>query len=210
MPGLAANSKIFDRIRLPIEQFELHYLEWIMPTSIDESIEKYAKRMCEYITEKECVLIGVSFGGILVQEMSKIITIKQLIIISSIKNNRELPKRLQLAKVTKAYKLFPKNNLSSLENIVSKVFGKMAQKRIEQYRIFLSVRNPLYLKWAIYTSLHWKQEESLSNILHIHGTQDHIFPIKNISNCNEIEGGTHVMILNRAKEISSVLLNSLN
>lgn len=155
-------------------------------------------------------MIGVSFGGILVQEMSKIITIKQLIIISSIKNNRELPKRLLLAKVTKAYKLFPKNNLSPLENIVSKLFGKKAQKRIEQYRIFLSVRDPLYLKWAIYTSLHWKQENEIPNIIHIHGTQDHIFPINNISNCIEIENGTHVMILNRANEINSVLLNSLN
>ena len=112
--------------------------------------------------------------------------------------------------VLRLYKLFPKNNITTIENLISKVFGKITQKRIEQYRIFLSVRNPLYLKWAIYNALHWKQKETLSNILHIHGTQDHIFPIKNISNCIEIKGGTHVMILNKAKEISSVLLNSLN
>ena len=36
MPGMAANSKIFDFISLP-ENFNIHYLEWEMPIG-DESI----------------------------------------------------------------------------------------------------------------------------------------------------------------------------
>ena len=121
MPGLAANSKIFEYTSLPEDLFELHYLAWILPTSIDETIESYAKRMCEFIQEKNPVLIGVSFGGILVQEMSKIIHVQKVIIISSIKNNSELPKRLQLAKVTKTYKLFPANHISNIESFISLV-----------------------------------------------------------------------------------------
>ena len=209
MPGLAANSKIFEYTSLPEDLFELHYLAWILPTSIDETIESYAKRMCEFIQEKNPVLIGVSFGGILVQEMSKIIHVQKVIIISSIKNNSELPKRLQLAKVTKTYKLFPANHISNIESFISLVFSTMAQKRIAQYRMFLSVRDPLYLNWAIHHVLHWNQTETLSNVIHIHGTKDEIFPIKNILNCIEIEDGSHIMILNKGKKISTILINKL-
>ena len=46
----------------------------------------------------------------------------------------------------------------------------------------------------------------MPNIVHIHGNNDGIFPIKHIKNCIVIEGGTHVMILNKAKEISKLLL----
>jgi hypothetical protein len=209
MPGLAANSKIFEYTSLPEDLFELHYLAWILPTSIDETIESYAKRMCEFIQEKNPVLIGVSFGGILVQEMSKIIHVQKVIIISSIKNNSELPKRLQLAKVTKTYKLFPANHISNIESFISLVFSTMAQKRITQYRMFLSVRDPLYLNWAIHHVLHWNQTETLSNVIHIHGTKDEIFPIKNILNCIKIEDGSHIMILNKGKKISTILINKL-
>ena len=64
MPGLAASSKIFDYISLPKEKYELHFLEWLIPESFDESLEHYTKRLLEKVTEPNPVLIGVSFGGI--------------------------------------------------------------------------------------------------------------------------------------------------
>ena len=45
VPGLGANSTIFKYIKLPEEQFEMHFLEWLIPASKDESISSYAKRM---------------------------------------------------------------------------------------------------------------------------------------------------------------------
>ena len=79
VPGLAASIEIFENIKLPKEQFEMHYLEWILPLH-HETIKNYAKRMCEGITHENCVLVGVSFGGIMVQEMSEIIKTQKVII----------------------------------------------------------------------------------------------------------------------------------
>ena len=31
MPGLAAGPTIFENIKLPEDQFEMHFLEWILP-----------------------------------------------------------------------------------------------------------------------------------------------------------------------------------
>lgn len=205
VPGLAADTKIFERISLPEEHFELHFLDWMPPTSIDESIQDYAQRLCVKIQHKNPLLIGVSFGGIMVQEMSKIIDCKKIIIISSVKNNKEFPKRLKLAQITKAYKLFPSKVIANIESYERYFFNDYLKKRAELYKIYLSVRNKEYLQWAIYNVLHWKQEESIPGILHIHGKKDEVFPIKYIKNAIEIDNGTHVMILTKAKTISEIL-----
>ena len=47
------------------------------------------------------------------------------------------------------------------------------------------------------------------NITHIHGTNDHVFPIKNIKNCIEIEDGTHSMIITKAKKLSKIIHETL-
>ncbi len=104
MPGLAASSTIFERIALSTDTFEIILLEWILPES-KESLKHYAQRMAEKVTHKNAVLIGVSFGGVLVQEMAQFLTLRKLIIISSVKSNVELPLRMKIAKTTKAYKL---------------------------------------------------------------------------------------------------------
>lgn len=210
MPGLGASSKIFDFISLPKDQFELHYLEWVLPISEAETITELSKRLCESITEKNCVLVGVSFGGIMVQEMSKIVNPKKIIIISSIKSSLELPKRLRIAKITKAYKLFPENSINAIADFAKKHFPNLAKKKVEQFNMYLSVRDPLYLKWAVYNVLHWKETYLIPNLYHIHGTKDEIFPSKHISDYIPIENGTHAMILNKAKQINEILIKLLS
>ena len=202
VPGLAANSKIFERISLDNNLFECHFLEWKMPLSKSESIQSYTQRMCKEIKHENPVLIGVSFGGIMAQEMSKIITTKKVIIISSVKSNLEFPNRFKFAKHSKVYKLFPSKIISNIEAYEKCFFGDFLKKRAELYKTYMSVRNPDYLHWAIACVLHWQQTKIPSEITHIHGTKDGVFPIKNISNCIEIENGTHAMILTKAKKIS--------
>jgi len=85
----------------------------------------------------------------------------------------------------------------------------MAKKRIDLYKKYLSMRDEKYLPWAIHNLLNWQQAEPLPNVVHIHGSSDGVFPIKHIKNCNVIEGGTHIMILNKAKKISNLLVDSI-
>ncbi len=210
VPGLAASSKIFEYLKLPNETFELHFLEWLMPLSENEKIEDYAKRMAQLVREENPVLIGVSFGGIMVQEMSKHLNAKKVILISSVKNRNELPKRLKVIQKTWVYKLFPSKSINNIEDFSKYAFGDFAKKRVKLYKEYLSVRNSNYLNWAIYNVLHWKQKKTLKNIIHIHGTEDHVFPIKHIKNCITIDKGTHVMILNKANTISKIITQVLN
>ncbi|WP_396163308.1 alpha/beta hydrolase [Flavobacterium sp.] len=199
MPGLAASPTIFENIKLPEDQFEMHFLEWFLP-NYKESIESYALRMAEKIQDENPVLVGVSFGGVLVQEIAKHIKTQKVIIISSVKSNTEFPSRFKVAKTTKAYKLIPTQLLADIEKLVKYAFGdNIVAKRLKLYEKYLSVRDKQYLDWAIETILCWNQKKGNESVIHIHGDADEVFPIKNIENCIVIKGGTHIMIINKFK-----------
>ena len=205
MPGLAASSTIFENIQLPHDQFEMYFLEWFLPND-KESIESYAQRMTEKIQHENPVLVGVSFGGVLVQEMAKQMKVRKVIIISSVKSNTEFPPRFKVAKATKAYKLIPTQLLADIEKLVKYAFGdNIVVKRLKLYEKYLSVRDKQYLDWAIETILCWNQKEANESLIHIHGDADEVFPIKYIEKCIVVKGGTHIMIINKFKWLNENL-----
>ncbi|AUP80813.1 alpha/beta hydrolase family protein [Flavivirga eckloniae] len=198
MPGMAANPTIFEYIELPKNQFEIHWLEWMLPLE-DESLSDYALRMVNNIKHDNVVLIGVSFGGVLVQEMSKHIQVKKLIIISSVKSMHELPTHMILAKKTKAYAFVPTQLAGNIELLAKYALGGSVKKRLDLYKKYLSVNDSRYLSWAIKQIVCWNQNDILPGVVHIHGDKDLVFPIKNITNCITIKNGTHIMIINKYK-----------
>lgn len=193
MPGLAANPLIFERIKLDAALFDVHYLEWEIPKS-KETLEDYAKRIALHIKEEKPVLIGVSFGGILVQEIAKLIEVRKIIIISSVKTNLELPRRIKFGKVTFAYKLIPMRLILSFGKLAQFVFREKFTHRMQLYEKFLSVRDVYYLKWSVEKVVHWNCSVVDERVIHIHGNKDRMFPIKHVKKCIIVEGGTHVMI----------------
>jgi pimeloyl-ACP methyl ester carboxylesterase len=211
MPGMAANPTIFDNLNLNEEEFEVVKLEWFVPEE-KMSLQSYAKKMCDFVQHVDPVLIGVSFGGVLVQEMAKIISVRNLIIISSVKSKGELPLKMQLAKKTKAYKLLPTHLVSNIEWFSKYAFGENIEKRLALYEKYLSVSDPAYLNWAIKEMVCWNQEYPLEGIVHIHGDKDPVFPIKKIKNCIRIENGSHIMIINKSyrirQEIRRIILEN--
>ena len=96
MPGMTANPLIFERIILP-DNFKINYLVWLMPLD-NEKLDDYIFRFSKSIVGENIVLIGVSFGGIIVQEIAKIKPVHKIIIISSVKTSKELPILMQLGK----------------------------------------------------------------------------------------------------------------
>lgn len=204
MPGLAASTAIFERIKLSESEFEMFFLEWEIPKE-KETLSDYAKRLVEEIKHENPVLIGVSFGGILVQEMKRFVSVRKVIIISSVKSNLEFPKRILIAKSTKAYKLIPVSLVQNIESLAKFSFGEKVNERLKLYEKFLSVRDERYLEWAIEKVVLWDRTIVDKDVVHIHGDADEVFPIKNITDCIIVKGGTHVMILMKYKWLNSNL-----
>lgn len=205
MPGMAASSSIFERIQLPTSVFEIHLLEWLLPEK-EETIEDYAQRLAKNIKHKNVILVGVSFGGILVQEMKPFVIPLKVIIISSVKSNVEYPRRFKIAKTTKAYKLIPTQLFENLDTLARFTFGSsIIKQRIKLYQKFLSVRDKIYLDWAIEQIINWKRTEVDPDVIHIHGDADEVFPPKYIKNYIPVKGGTHIMILTKYRWLNDNL-----
>lgn len=208
MPGMAASPRIFEFIALP-ENFQLTKLSW-MPPKKGETLSQYAQRMCERVTHPNPVLLGVSFGGILVQEMAKCISVRKVIIVSSVKTNKELSLSMRIAKKTNAHKLLPTQWIESLESLAMFVFGPTVKPRVEAYQKYLSERDPEYLNWCMDNIVHWRQTSFSTDLIQIHGSKDGIFPLKNINqhqNFHCLEGASHAMILTHHKWFNANLPN---
>jgi pimeloyl-ACP methyl ester carboxylesterase len=208
--GMSASSKIFERIHLPAEQYKTHFLEWIMPYSRNESMTKYAKRFAEQITEENPVIVGVSFGGMLAQEIARIIHCDKIILISSLKTPKEFSLFFKMTKALKLYRFLPINTINFTERLLMKNGTKKIKRTLSIYRKYLPLRSKRYLLWATRSFLHWKAQKNTVTMLRLHGDKDKIIPINKIGKCELIENGTHVMILTKSSIIQQHLLRYLS
>ncbi|HEY0092439.1 MAG TPA: alpha/beta hydrolase, partial [Flavobacterium sp.] len=148
VPGLGANSLIYEFIKLPEDEFECVFLEWEIPLK-KESLKEYSRRMCEKVTHKNPVLIGVSFGGMVVQEMARFIETQKVIIISSVKSNKEYSKLFHFSKVAKLHKLVPTPLLARIGSLSKfPIFGRRINERLKLYKKYTGVRDTRYWNWA--------------------------------------------------------------
>jgi pimeloyl-ACP methyl ester carboxylesterase len=209
VPGLAADKEIFENIKLPEITYTLHVISWLMPSK-KETIVQYARRMAGFVTEKNAVLVGVSFGGVVAQEMSSYLELKKLIIISSVKTKFELPIKFKIAKKLKIYKLLPTRLLLTSKNYSRFVLGPISRKRLKLYQDYLPIRDKYYLDWAIQNMICWNQDKPLAGVFHIHGDNDLVFPIKNIDNVITVTGGSHIMLLTKGPLVSRKIVDIIS
>lgn len=200
--GLGADEKVFENLQL--NGHKLKYIPWLQPEK-KEKIQDYAARMAEHIGEKSPILLGVSFGGMVGIEISKLIPVQKLIIVSSIKSTLELPAWMRVAGKIKLNKLLPSKSTRLTEKIDNRRLGVSTKEEKIMVRAYRKKADPIYLEWAIHQVLNWKNDWHPENLIHIHGDKDKIFPLKKIKPTFIVKDGTHMIIYNRAKEISEYL-----
>jgi pimeloyl-ACP methyl ester carboxylesterase len=206
--GLGADERIFCKLQVPNTVF--HFIKWEQPNEI-ETIDKYAVRLSTQISHDDPVLMGVSFGGMMAIEIAKILSLPKVIIVSSIKSFTELPRWMKLCAKYKFDKLLPSRPLHSipplkaLRPIQNYFLGvhTAEEKAIANY--FRDNVDPLYLRWSINQVLNWRNEWLPENVYHLHGENDHIFPLKKVKPTHIVRDAGHFMIMNRYKEINEIL-----
>jgi pimeloyl-ACP methyl ester carboxylesterase len=201
IPGVATDRRVFAELHLP--GYEKVYLDWMLPKA-NERIAAYAARMVARLDgDTSPVLVGYSFGGLIAQEMAKLLPEATVILISSIKSFRERPLGMWLTSSFSLHKLVPTE--------IGKEFGfaykwmNDPQTPAEHAFIHLmkSDLDPVHTDWAIHQAVNWRHEAHTPRLFHIHGDQDRIFPIRYIRNCIPVRGGTHLMLLNKGEEIGA-------
>ena len=201
--GMGLDERLF--FKMNIDAPNIHHINWIEPLS-KEDIQDYARRMMQQIKHRgNIILIGVSFGGMMAIELSKILRVEQVIIISSIKQKEELPFLLKIAPYFPVYYLTTNKMRQVFRKVWGRFFGLFSQEAFEYFDDMFEKFSPKYKTWAVSRIANWQNETYPKNLVHIHGTKDKIFPIKKIAKTITIQDGTHGMIVNKAEEISEYI-----
>ncbi|HOZ85056.1 MAG TPA: hypothetical protein PK191_06165 [Niabella sp.] len=203
--GLGIDQRVFENI--DFGPFPIKFINWITPFP-NENIESYATRISTPLINENAIIIGLSFGGILGIEISKIKKIKKLILISSAKTKFELPLIFRMVGLCRLNKLFPNNILKHKNLVTSWLFGIESDKDGRLFKTILRDVDPAFLKWAINAVVNWQNETIPANCFHIHGRQDRVLPLKNIKADFIVETGGHFMTVNRSEEIGSLIRTS--
>lgn len=207
--GQAADEKLFENLELP-PNFSYRHVHWIEPL-YHESLLDYSKRLAEQMdTTGDFVLIGVSLGGIVSVELNKILKPKQTIIISSIATRKEIRPLLKFVRYFRIHKVVPAGFYKWYSPLLDWYFGAKTKREKALLRYYAHSTTKTYMSWAVNEILNWQNEQRPSNLFHIHGTADRIFPRRYSHADVFIENGTHLMVHDRAAEISRILADRLN
>ncbi|MNK48725.1 hypothetical protein D3C87_675610 [compost metagenome] len=202
--GLGVDRRVFDNI--DFGDLDVEFVDWIDPLK-NESLENYAERISKKITSENPILIGLSFGGMVAIEISKILKTEKIILIASAKTQFELPKFNRISGKLRLNKLIPKSIFKKQNFITNWLFGIETDSEKQLLKNILKNTDPNFFSWAINEIVNWKNETIPKNVTHIHGNKDRIIPFKNVKADFVIEGGGHFMTVNKPDEIQNIILN---
>ncbi len=194
--GLGADKRVFNFLTLNYEFTPIH---WISPKK-KESIKEYSKRLSTVIDiENDFCLIGVSFGGLVATEISKILNPRITILISSAHTKNELNPIFRWFGKIKIIRFIPTSFFHFPKRIATYLFGAKNNKLL--YAI-LKDTDPSFVKWALYELTNWQNTTLLKNVIKINGTSDKLIPPRGTTKMLLIDKGAHFMIVDNAPKIS--------
>ena len=196
--GLGADEKAFARINL--KGVTITHVNWVEHSSND-SISTYAKKLISQIdTSKPYLIVALSFGGIIAQELNTFIKPEKTIIISSVTHQKQFPWFYQIGKIV--VPLTPNFIFRKTNAFINYLFGAKG-KNAKVLANIMEANDPLFVKWCVVQLLKWKKTTDTSNLISIHGTNDKIIPYHE---CDyTIQDGSHFMVYSQAKDVQTIL-----
>jgi len=197
--GLGADERAFQFLKLNCDFIPIDWIE----LNKNETILSYTARLSQIINkDEEFGILGVSFGGLIAVEISKILNPRFTILISSSETKNELGLLYKFVGRLKILKKMPLWMFKPNKRVVHYLFGSKQNKLLDE---ILDDMDTKFTKWAFIELASWQNETKIPNILKICGTKDKLMKPSKSQNTIFINGGEHLMIVDRADEISSII-----
>lgn len=205
-PGISREYQIFQSLVLALPNTTM--LTWLDPEP-NETLQTYAQRIAEQIPASECVLAGVSFGGVVAQEVSRLIQPQNCFLIASIRHPRELPVPGRLCRHV-AGRMTPHvlRVAGHLAFLIPRFIWRSGTLRL---RYFTGPHGP-WFRWATSEVVNWKPaaEELPTKLIQIHGDTDRTFPIKYLQPDVVIKDAGHDLAITHPREVADVILAEIS
>lgn len=202
LPGMTPNDDLFRNMQplLPDSQV----IDWIAPKS-HESLADYTVRLASSLDQAEpCVIAGVSFGGIVAQELAWHLPARACVLISSIRHPRELPPWFRMLRA------FPGPGIEfGLHGV-----GRLANRVPHRVRTASTIRlrklngsSGAWYRWATSAVLSWRPRNQPLPfpLLQLHGDLDETFPIRFLTPDRVVAGGGHTLPVSHPREVAEFI-----
>ena len=207
-PGLASDRRIFSKLDLSgheVKVLELPDLEF------GASIPDHSREMSGAVEKGRNVLIGMSMGGMIMQEMAAITRPDLVIIISSWKSADEMPIWIKQLRGTHPERIVSKE---FIDRVLPFLYWQMGAESDEDRELIdeFARGTPIEkIKMQMNACLNWNGPEKVPlKLIHIHGDNDHLMPIGSIKDAIPVKDGGHFMVFNKADRISEMIRNELS
>lgn len=204
--GLGADDRVFKKLK--IKNANLINLPW-PDYERSDNLPYYAQRLSAMIEDDHPTILGLSFGGMLAIEIGKQRDVKQTILISSAKTKEEVPEFGRVVKALVVSELVPAFIYKTPNKILNEKFGVETEEDKELLKGILQDSDGQFMRWAMKAVSTWEGKHYNEPVLHIHGTSDGIIFPENVTPDYWIEGGGHMMVYQRAEEISNIINKEL-
>ena len=197
LPGLGANADLFSDDPWP---FPTRTVEYGAPRSQGMGFSGYALQL---IAENDIragdSLIGVSLGGMLALEIAGHLPIRKLTLVSSCTDSRQIQPWIR--HLHPFSRLIPWRLIQRMP-FPSRLLGESRRRGLAMFR----VADASFLPWACSHAAVWRCPAGHSDVIQIHGDRDPVFPISRQVVHHTVQGGDHLMVLSRWREIQPLLI----
>jgi hypothetical protein len=209
LSGLGADWRLFQKLDLPAH-FEIVHIEWIAPYKNEPLIEYAWRLSAQMDTTKPFRLIGLSFGGIVATELTKLILPVQTIIVSSTAVSSGIPWYYKIGGKLAIPDLTPNAFIKSANPLSYWLFGTKTKEEKRLLKQVLHDMDNTFMNWAIKKVTTWHNTEKPANLFHIHGAADKVLPCAFVKPDVIIPHGEHLMVFSMWETVSKVISDKLN
>lgn len=207
IPGLGTTGRLFQHIS--VKGAEIVVLKWPEPQK-HYNLRDYAREFLKQIdTSRPFYLMGVSFGGMLCAELSKLISPQKIFLISSSKTRRELPRLIRFFKYLPLYKIIPERHHRKMA-ARSRWFLGFNKSYMPDFLEMIKAMPDHYFTRTIGYIVNWDNAETQGPVVHIHGDADRLLLYRRVKADYTIHHGSHAMIIEQAEAINKILEDEIN
>lgn len=202
--GLGANCSAFDLLILP-KGYHKVYLEWDKQYFKQPDMKTIAAHYSKLIITPDAIVVGLSFGGMVLTEIALQRPKLKAILLSSIPSKLYFPLTYDWLLKFRLHKLVQKWQITLGSPVFKRIMNNNQDVATLRKTKEMLDHTDLYIfKQSIEAMRTWKNTTIPENITQIHGNQDAILP-KTHRIDYLIAGGSHFMVWEKAVTISKLL-----
>ena len=204
--GLGADEKAFSKLG----DFGTNkiFIEWLRNHD-NESLHSYCQRLIDqYNIQQGDLLVGLSFGGLIAQQIAEIVGIDKVILISSFRTKDDLKMVFNKALAYRLHKLIPNAKSDLVANLVANFLNSGTSSSRSIIQEMVKSTDMILMNWSI-EKIYQQDHELAPGIAKINliGTKDRIVKRWHSESTHLIEGGSHFMVYEQAEAVSNIIRN---